>query len=154
MLRPTYKKVFDTVKSASRVATAIVTENHQFPRLGSMTTSTLSSSSSGPRMSSILQAKSKNYNSSFPNLDSAGQSDSEGSLATDSEEYPYVSQTHSELLLQCSFYTFFFSFFFTLKLHYFNSLIMYKYYFILFHLVIQTENFPFIICLIKFFRYF
>ncbi|XP_066587033.1 trafficking kinesin-binding protein milt isoform X2 [Prorops nasuta] len=82
---PTYKKVFETVRSASRNATS---DANQFPRIGGMTTSTLSSGSTGPRMS-CGQIRSHGY----PHLDSAGQSDSEGSLVTDSEEYPGPQQT-------------------------------------------------------------
>ncbi|XP_068986899.1 trafficking kinesin-binding protein milt isoform X4 [Bombus flavifrons] len=47
---PTYKKVFETVRSASR-NTSYPADANQFPRIGSMTVSTLSSSSTGPRMS-------------------------------------------------------------------------------------------------------
>ncbi|XP_017795323.1 PREDICTED: trafficking kinesin-binding protein milt [Habropoda laboriosa] len=47
---PTYKKVFETVRSASR-NTTYAADGNQFPRLCSMTTSTLSSGSTGPRMS-------------------------------------------------------------------------------------------------------
>lgn len=85
--RPNYKKVFETVKSASRVAN-MSGDAHQFPRLGSMTTSTISSQSSGPRMSSTLHSRRHHGGSGFPSLDSAGQSDSEGSLLTDCEDYP------------------------------------------------------------------
>lgn len=58
---------------------------NQFPRIGSMTTSTLSSGSTGPRMSC---GQVRPLASAFPSLDSAGHSDSEGSLITDSEDYP------------------------------------------------------------------
>lgn len=61
---------------------------NQFPRIGSMTTSTLSSSSAGPRMSC---GQVRPHASAYPSLDSAGHSDSEGSLLTESEDYPYVS---------------------------------------------------------------
>lgn len=73
---PSYKKVFETVRSASRVSTQ---DSSQFPRIGLMTTSTMSTGSSGPRMSC---GPIRGY------LDSAGQSDSEGSLIVDPEEYP------------------------------------------------------------------
>nr|XP_033323958.1 trafficking kinesin-binding protein milt isoform X1 [Megalopta genalis]XP_033323959.1 trafficking kinesin-binding protein milt isoform X1 [Megalopta genalis]XP_033323960.1 trafficking kinesin-binding protein milt isoform X1 [Megalopta genalis]XP_033323961.1 trafficking kinesin-binding protein milt isoform X1 [Megalopta genalis]XP_033323962.1 trafficking kinesin-binding protein milt isoform X1 [Megalopta genalis] len=79
---PTYKKVFETVRSASRNSYAA--DNNQFPRIGSMTTSTLSTGSTGPRMSC---GQIRPPASTFPSLDS-GHSDSEGSLLTDSEEYP------------------------------------------------------------------
>ncbi|XP_044585122.1 trafficking kinesin-binding protein milt isoform X1 [Cotesia glomerata] len=82
---PTYKKVFETVRSASRVSYSGPDAN-QFPRIGSMTTSTLSSGTTGPRMSS--GPFKPQLGSGFPSLDSTGQSDSEGSLLTDSEEYP------------------------------------------------------------------
>ncbi|XP_057331785.1 trafficking kinesin-binding protein milt isoform X2 [Microplitis mediator] len=82
---PTYKKVFETVRSASRVSYGGPDAN-QFPRIGSMTTSTLSSGTTGPRMS-CGPFKSQ-MTSGFPSLDSTGQSDSEGSLLTDSEDYP------------------------------------------------------------------
>ncbi|XP_008214417.1 trafficking kinesin-binding protein milt isoform X3 [Nasonia vitripennis] len=91
--RPTYKKVFETVKSASRASANTTTDGHQFPRLGSMTTSTLSSSSFGPRMSSTMQGRGRHVGSTFPSLDSTGHSDSEGSLLTDSEDYPGPQQT-------------------------------------------------------------
>ncbi|OXU20277.1 hypothetical protein TSAR_006684, partial [Trichomalopsis sarcophagae] len=90
---PTYKKVFETVKSASRASANTTTDGHQFPRLGSMTTSTLSSSSFGPRMSSTMQGRGRHVGSTFPSLDSTGHSDSEGSLLTDSEDYPYVFES-------------------------------------------------------------
>lgn len=61
---------------------------NQFPRLGSMTTSTLSSSSAGPRMSC---GQIRPQASTFPSLDSTGNSESEGSLLAESEDYPYVS---------------------------------------------------------------
>ncbi|XP_043283316.1 trafficking kinesin-binding protein milt isoform X2 [Venturia canescens] len=83
---PTYKKVFETVRSASRTSYGGPDAN-QFPRIGSMTTSTLSSSSMGPRVSSIPQQR-MHVPTGFPSLDSTGHSDSEGSLITDSEEYP------------------------------------------------------------------
>lgn len=85
--RPTYKKVFETVRSASRASYAGMDPN-QFPRIGSMTTSTLSSGSTGPRMSC---GQVRPHASTFPSLDSTGHSDSEGSLLTESEDYPYVS---------------------------------------------------------------
>lgn len=50
-----------------------------------MTTSTLSSSSLGPRMSSTLHNRNKNVGSS---LDSIGHSDNESLVTTDTEEYP------------------------------------------------------------------
>ncbi|XP_043461504.1 trafficking kinesin-binding protein milt isoform X2 [Leptopilina heterotoma] len=88
---PTYKKVFETVRSASRTSFS-VSESQQFPRLGSMTTSTLSTGSSGPRMSLGPQMRGRSRGmpgaSTFVSLDSTGHSDSEGSLITDSEEYP------------------------------------------------------------------
>ncbi|XP_011297329.1 trafficking kinesin-binding protein milt isoform X2 [Fopius arisanus] len=74
---PTYRKVFETVRSVSRVSST--QDSNQFPRIGSMTTSTLSTGSNGPRMSC---GPIRRY------LDSAGQSDSEGSLIADPEEYP------------------------------------------------------------------
>ncbi|XP_015433949.1 PREDICTED: trafficking kinesin-binding protein milt isoform X1 [Dufourea novaeangliae] len=80
---PTYKKVFETVRSASRNSYGV--DGNQFPRIGSMTTSTLSSGSAGPRMSC---GQIRPIASTFPSLDSAGHSDSEGSLITDSEDYP------------------------------------------------------------------
>ncbi|CAK9814650.1 Trafficking kinesin-binding protein milt [Anthophora quadrimaculata] len=86
---PTYKKVFETVRSASRNTTCAV-DGNQFPRLGSMTTSTLSSGSTGPRMSC---GQIRPMVSTFPSLDSTGHSDSEGSLITDSEDYPGPQQT-------------------------------------------------------------
>ncbi|CAK9807371.1 Trafficking kinesin-binding protein milt [Anthophora plagiata] len=86
---PTYKKVFETVRSASRNTTCAV-DGNQFPRLGSMTTSTLSTGSTGPRMSC---GQIRPMVSTFPSLDSAGHSDSEGSLITDSEDYPGPQQT-------------------------------------------------------------
>ncbi|XP_051155858.1 trafficking kinesin-binding protein milt isoform X4 [Leptopilina boulardi] len=89
---PTYKKVFETVRSASRTSFSATSESQQFPRLGSMTTSTLSSGSSGPRMSLGPQMRSRTRGmpgaSTFLSLDSTGHSDSESSLITDSEEYP------------------------------------------------------------------
>ncbi|XP_076292814.1 trafficking kinesin-binding protein milt isoform X2 [Lasioglossum baleicum] len=84
---PTYKKVFETVRSASRNSYA--GDSNQFPRIGSMTTSTLSSGSTGPRMSC---GQIRPTGSMFPSLDS-GHSDSEGSLITDSEEYPGVPRS-------------------------------------------------------------
>ncbi|XP_076750608.1 trafficking kinesin-binding protein milt isoform X1 [Xylocopa sonorina] len=86
---PTYKKVFETVRSATRVTPYPVDAN-QFPRIGSMTTSTLSSGFGGPRMSC---GQIRPLASTFPSLDSTGHSDSEGSLLTDSEEYPGPQQT-------------------------------------------------------------
>jgi len=83
--RSTYKKVFETVRSASR---ASYVDPNQFPRIGSMTTSTLSSNSGGPRMSC---GQIRPQGSMYPSLDSAGHSESEGSLLTESEDYPYVS---------------------------------------------------------------
>ena len=80
--------MFDTVKSASKAAAAVTTDAHQFPRLGSTTMSTISSSSSGPRISSFPLGRSRGPSSIFPSLDSAGQSDSDASLLTDLEEYP------------------------------------------------------------------
>ncbi|XP_046424677.1 trafficking kinesin-binding protein milt isoform X2 [Neodiprion lecontei] len=88
---PAYKKVFETVRSASRASYAGSMDANQFPRIGSMTTSTLSSGSSGPRMS--CGALRPVASSGFPSLDSTGHSDSEGSLLTDSEEYPGPQQT-------------------------------------------------------------
>ncbi|XP_063973168.1 trafficking kinesin-binding protein milt isoform X2 [Diachasmimorpha longicaudata] len=74
---PTYRKVFETVRSATRISSA--QDSNQFPRIGLMTTSTVSTGSSGPRMSC----------GPIPGyLDSAGQSDTEGSLIADHEEYP------------------------------------------------------------------
>ncbi|XP_011505955.1 PREDICTED: trafficking kinesin-binding protein milt isoform X2 [Ceratosolen solmsi marchali] len=89
---PSFKKVFSTIKNASRNSTNSNADGMQFPRIGSMTTSTISSSSLGPRMSSTLQGRSKNARSTFPSLDSTGHSDSEGSLLTDSEDYPAPQQ--------------------------------------------------------------
>ncbi|XP_043253897.1 trafficking kinesin-binding protein milt isoform X1 [Colletes gigas] len=86
---PTYKKVFETVRSASRSSYGIDGGN-QFPRIGSMTTSTLSTGSTGPRMSC---RQFRPMTSVFPSLDSTGHSDSEGSLITDSEDYPGPQQT-------------------------------------------------------------
>ncbi|XP_054000970.1 trafficking kinesin-binding protein milt isoform X2 [Hylaeus anthracinus] len=86
---PTYKKVFETVRSASRNSYGMIDSN-QFPRIGSMTTSTLSSGSNGPRMSC---GQFRPVTSTFPSLDSGGHSDSEGSLITDSEDYPGPQQT-------------------------------------------------------------
>lgn len=62
-------------------------DSNQFPKIGSMATSTLSTNSAGPRMSS---RQTRPQASAFPSFDSAGQSDSEGSLLTDTEDYPYV----------------------------------------------------------------
>ncbi|XP_023288267.1 trafficking kinesin-binding protein milt isoform X2 [Orussus abietinus] len=88
---PTYKKVFETVRSASRTSYAGTADANQFPRLGMMTTSTLSGGSAGPRMScGPLRPRAS---SGFPSLDSTGHSDSEGSLLTDGEEYPGPQQT-------------------------------------------------------------
>lgn len=86
-----YKKVFETVRSASKAST--IAESQQFPRLSSMTTSTLSIGSTGPRMSSMSQGrierrKCGRTNTHTLSLDSDGHSDSESSLLTDSEEYP------------------------------------------------------------------
>ncbi|XP_006624078.2 trafficking kinesin-binding protein milt isoform X1 [Apis dorsata] len=86
---PTYKKVFETVRSASR-STSYPVDANQFPRIGSMTVSTLSSGSAGPRMSC---GQIRPVASTFPSLDSTGHSDSEGSLLTDSEDYPGPQQT-------------------------------------------------------------
>ncbi|KAK0160767.1 hypothetical protein PV328_008138 [Microctonus aethiopoides] len=83
---PTYKKVFETVRSASRVSYGGGSDANQFPRIGSMTTSTLSASGTGVRMS--CGPLRPHMTSGFPSLDSTGHSDSEGSLLTDSEEYP------------------------------------------------------------------
>ncbi|XP_014203502.1 trafficking kinesin-binding protein milt isoform X2 [Copidosoma floridanum] len=88
---PPYKKAFETVRCASRSSANASTDGHQFPRLGSMTTSTLSSGSLGPRMSTVMQARGKHVNSAYPSLDSTGHSDSE-SLLTDIEEYPGPQQ--------------------------------------------------------------
>ncbi|XP_017757981.1 PREDICTED: trafficking kinesin-binding protein milt isoform X2 [Eufriesea mexicana] len=85
---PTYKKVFETVRSASR-NTSYPVDANQFPRIGSMTVSTLSNGSIGPRMSC---GQVRPLPSTFPSLDSTGHSDSEGSLLTDSEEYPGPQQ--------------------------------------------------------------
>ncbi|XP_076162683.1 trafficking kinesin-binding protein milt isoform X2 [Ptiloglossa arizonensis] len=84
---PTYKKVFETVRSASRSSYGV--DGNQFPRIGSMTTSTLSSGSIGPRMSC---GQFRPTASTFPSLDSTGHSESEGSLITDSEDYPAPQQ--------------------------------------------------------------
>ncbi|KAH0956068.1 hypothetical protein HN011_011824 [Eciton burchellii] len=78
----TYKKVFETVRSASR---ASYVDPNQFPRIGSMTTSTLSSNSAGPRMSC---GQIRPQGSMYPSLDSAGHSESEGSLLIELEDYP------------------------------------------------------------------
>lgn len=78
--------MFETVRSASRASYTGMDPN-QFPRIGSMTTSTLSSSSAGPRMSC---GQIRPQATAFPSLDSAGHSESEGSLIIDSEDYPYV----------------------------------------------------------------
>ncbi|XP_043797134.1 trafficking kinesin-binding protein milt isoform X3 [Apis laboriosa] len=86
---PTYKKVFETVRSASR-STSYPVDANQFPRIGSMTVSTLSSGSAGLRMSC---GQIRPVASTFPSLDSTGHSDSEGSLLTDSEDYPGPQQT-------------------------------------------------------------
>ncbi|XP_071877020.1 trafficking kinesin-binding protein milt isoform X3 [Bombus fervidus] len=75
---PTYKKVFETVRSASR-NTSYPADANQFPRIGSMTVSTLSSSSTGPRMS----CGQPRPVASIPAVDSTGQSDSE-----EFEDYP------------------------------------------------------------------
>lgn len=91
--RPPYKKVFETVRSASRGMTIAENTESAFPRIGSMTTSTMSTGSTGPRVSSMYMQGHrvhKTRDSAFPSFDSAGQSDSEGSLMTDSEDYPYV----------------------------------------------------------------
>ncbi|XP_050464137.1 trafficking kinesin-binding protein milt isoform X2 [Cataglyphis hispanica] len=85
----TYKKVFETVRNASRASYAGMDPN-QFPRLGSMTTSTLSSSSAGPRMSC---GQIRPQASTFPSLDSTGNSESEGSLLAESEDYPGPQRT-------------------------------------------------------------
>nr|XP_050846559.1 trafficking kinesin-binding protein milt isoform X3 [Vespula vulgaris] len=82
---PTYKKVFETVRCASR-ASYTSADMNQFPRIGSMTTSTLSSGSMGPRMS-CGQVKS-NMPYGFTSLDSTGHSESEGSLFTEFDDYP------------------------------------------------------------------
>lgn len=79
--------MFETVRSASR-ATYAGTDPNQFPRIGSMTTSTLSSSSVGPRMS-CKQVRPQT--STFPSLDSTGHSESDGSLLMETEDYPFVS---------------------------------------------------------------
>ncbi|XP_076651595.1 trafficking kinesin-binding protein milt isoform X2 [Halictus rubicundus] len=84
---PTYKKVFETVRSASRNSYGV--DSNQFPRIGSMTTSTLSSGSTGPRMSC---GQIRPTGSMFPSLDS-GHSDSEGSLITEADEYPGTQQS-------------------------------------------------------------
>lgn len=68
---------------------------NQFPRIGSMTTSTLSSGSMGPRMS-CGQVKS-NMPYGFTSLDSTGHSESEGSLFTEFDDYPYVSFTVEQI---------------------------------------------------------
>ncbi|XP_043512354.1 trafficking kinesin-binding protein milt isoform X2 [Frieseomelitta varia] len=85
---PTYKKVFETVRNVSRNASC--PDASQFPRIGSMTVSTLSSGFTGPRMSC---GQVRPIKSIFPSLDSTGHSDSEGSLITDSEDYPGPQQT-------------------------------------------------------------
>ncbi|XP_067013069.1 trafficking kinesin-binding protein milt isoform X3 [Anabrus simplex] len=103
---PAYKKVFETVRCASRNSASSTTSNspvHQLypPRGGSgivpptgppaMLTC---SSSSGPRMSSFVSphmgAPSRVGPAlSFPSLDSVGQSESDSSMITDSEDnYP------------------------------------------------------------------
>ncbi|XP_011140352.1 trafficking kinesin-binding protein milt isoform X1 [Harpegnathos saltator] len=87
---PTYKKVFETVRSASRASHVTSMDPNHFPRIGSMTTSTLSSSSAGPRMSC---GQVRPHASTYPSLDSAGHSDSEGSLLTESEDYPGPQRT-------------------------------------------------------------
>ncbi|KAL0107525.1 hypothetical protein PUN28_014681 [Cardiocondyla obscurior] len=81
---PSYKKVFETVRSASRATYAGMDAN-QFPRISSMTTSTLSSSSVGPRMSC---GQVRPQGSTFPSLDSTGHSESDGSLLVETEDYP------------------------------------------------------------------
>lgn len=78
--------MFETVRSASRATYAGMDPN-QFPRIGSMTTSTLSSSSVGPRMSC---GQIRPQASTFPSLDSSGHSENEGSLLIETEDYPYV----------------------------------------------------------------
>ncbi|XP_012057578.1 PREDICTED: trafficking kinesin-binding protein milt [Atta cephalotes] len=83
---PTYKKVFETVRTASRAHAGM--DPNQFPRLNSMTTSTLSSSSVGPRMSC---GQVRPQASTFPSLDSTGES--EGSLLIESEDYPGPQRT-------------------------------------------------------------
>ncbi|XP_076482083.1 trafficking kinesin-binding protein milt isoform X2 [Bombus vancouverensis nearcticus] len=75
---PTYKKVFETVRSASR-NTSYPADANQFPRIGSMTVSTLSSSSTGPRMS----CGQPRPVASVPGVDSIAHSDSE-----EFEDYP------------------------------------------------------------------
>ncbi|EZA48836.1 trafficking kinesin-binding protein milt isoform X2 [Ooceraea biroi] len=85
----TYKKAFETVRSASRASYAGMDPN-QFPRIGSMTTSTLSNNSTGPRMSC---GQIRPQASTFPSLDSTGHSESEGSLLTESEDYPGPQRT-------------------------------------------------------------
>ncbi|XP_014468694.1 PREDICTED: trafficking kinesin-binding protein milt isoform X2 [Dinoponera quadriceps] len=87
---PTYKKVFETVRTASRASHVTGMDPNQFPRIGSMTTSTLSSSSAGPRMSC---GQVRPQVSTYPSLDSTGHSDSEGSLLTESEDYPGPQRT-------------------------------------------------------------
>lgn len=76
--RPTYKKVFETVRSASR-NTSYPADANQFPRIGSMTVSTISNSSTGPRMS----CGQPRPVASIPGVDSTGHSDSE-----EFEDYP------------------------------------------------------------------
>ncbi|XP_012236484.1 trafficking kinesin-binding protein milt isoform X1 [Bombus impatiens] len=75
---PTYKKVFETVRSASR-NTSYPADANQFPRIGSMTVSTLSSSSTGLRMS----CGQPRPVASVPGVDSIAHSDSE-----EFEDYP------------------------------------------------------------------
>lgn len=102
---PSYKKVFETVRCASRNSASSTTSNspvHQlYPRTGAPPASVAmltSTSSSGPRMSAFIAPHQPSTGAlpprvgpalSFPSLDSVGHSDSEYSMVTDSEEnYP------------------------------------------------------------------
>ncbi|XP_011630004.1 trafficking kinesin-binding protein milt isoform X1 [Pogonomyrmex barbatus] len=84
---PSYKKVFETVRSSSRIYAGM--DPNQFPRISSMTTSTLSSNSVGPRMSC---GQVRPQTSTFPSLDS-GHSESEGTFLNESEDYPGPQRT-------------------------------------------------------------
>lgn len=92
--------MFETVRTASRTTYSGMDPN-QFPRLNSMTTSTLSSSSVGPRMSC---GQMRPQASTFPSLDSTGHSESEGSLLIESEDYPCVS-LHENIIYKLIFST-------------------------------------------------
>lgn len=78
--------MFETVRSASRTYAGM--DANQFPRINSMTTSTLSSNSVGPRMSC---GQVRPQASTFPSLDSTGHSEGDGALLIETEDYPYVS---------------------------------------------------------------